>query len=117
MKDIFTTLDDSVRHELRLRYLLQQISDGVERDFKVFQCFLQILTKHGGRMKEVAKHLGEEWRVSEGGGAECLVDSSQREGDDLLEEDVEHLMEILAEETHKWEELGIALGRGLQRWR
>ena len=109
VKDIFTTLDDSVHHELRLRYLLQQICDGVERNFKVFQRFLQILTKHGGRMKEAAKHLGEEWRVSEGG-EECQADSSLREGGDLLEEDVEHLMEILAEETHKWEELGIALG-------
>ena len=109
VKDIFTALDDSVHHELRLRYLLQQICDGVERDFKVFQRFIHILTKHGGRIKEVAKHLGEEWRVSVGG-TECQADSSQREGDDLLEEDVEHLMEILAEETHKWEELGIALG-------
>ena len=109
VKDIFTTLDASVHHELRLRYLLQQICDGVERDFTVFQRFLHILTKLGGRMKEVAKHLGEEWRVSVGG-AECQADSSQREGDDLLEEDVKYLIEILSGVTHKWEELGIALG-------
>ena len=109
VKDIFTALDDTVDPKLKLRYLLLQICEGVKCDVTVFHRFLQIMAGHGGRTKEVAKHLGEEWRVSERG-VESQADSSQREGDDLLEEDVAHLMEILAGVTHKWNELGIALG-------
>ena len=114
VKDTFAAMGNTVDHQLRLRYLLVQVCESVKHNAEVFHHFLQVLTLHGGRVEEVAKHILEEWRVSEKGAkGKAEFDgacSSQEGGDDLMEEDVIYLMKILSGVTNIWEELGIALG-------
>ena len=114
VKGVFAAMDDSVAPKLRLRYLLRHVCEGVRNDIVVFHRFLQVLTMHGRRAEEVAKHILEEWHMSERGGedeAEFEGESSSLvELDDLKEEDVVYLMKILSGVTNIWEELGIALG-------
>ena len=114
VKDAFAAMDDTVDHQLRLRYLLVQVCECVKHDAEVFHRFLQVLVLHGGRAEEIAKHILEEWCVSEmRAEGEAEFDgacSSQEGGDDLMEGDVVYLMKILSGVTNIWEELGIALG-------
>ena len=114
VKDTFVAMDDTVDHQLRLRYLLVQVCESVKHDVEVFHRFLQVLTLHGKCVEEIAKRILEEWRVwekEEKDEAEFNGSGSSLEGgDDLMEEDVVFLMKILSEVSNIWEELGIALG-------
>ena len=115
--DKFTSLDhDSLPLELMVRYLLQHVYDAV-KDNKLVYSFLNILSEVDGSVADELRIEVHKYKLAE------LVGESQASQSDvsvrsrasisgykLCEHDVSLLTEFLAECSHRWEELGIALG-------
>ena len=119
--DKFTSLDhESLPQELMIRYLLQHVYDAVKDNKLVFSSFLHVLgaVDEGvaGELRrevhkyELAEMVGESQAsqsdVSVGGKRSRTSISDYK----LCEQDVSLLTAFLAECSHRWEELGIALG-------
>ena len=114
---LFAALEhERLDSELRIRYLLQHVDEGVKTNASIFNVFCEVLAGYDGRLEKLGRCLGEEGGVS-GSGAEGQdqgngAGKSQAVSDDvsLSEDDVADLMGILVGVSYKWEELGIALG-------
>ena len=115
VKSVFVSLDhDRLDSEIKVRYLLQHVFEGVKRNVTVFYRFLKVLTGLGTSVNQVFRRLSEELNVSEKGEGQTSDEKSSSKVvvDDisLSEDDVPTLMDSLVEVSNKWEEIGIALG-------
>ena len=120
---LFAALEhERLDSELRIRYLLQHVDEGVKINASIFNVFLEVLAGYDGRLEKLGRCLGEEGGVSgsgaEGQGQGNGAGKSQAMSDDvsLSEDDVADLMRILVGVSYKWEELGIALGLPKSVW-
>ena len=118
LKEKFDSLDNErLSPQLVVRYLLQQVGEQVKKDGSVFENFLQTLSGLDGRGKEVCEYLRGELDVSlssqeatVGCDGEQKTSNNKEESVCLRQEDVRRLVEILAEVSDKWNEIGIMLG-------
>ena len=92
--------------DLKVRYLLRQVYDKVRVDDRAFDRLVRILNKLGEDMKRLCLAMkmemdkGKEDKASSGNvGDACLT-----------EKDVPGLVDKIVSGSHKWEEIGIALG-------
>ena len=107
VKDKFVSLDqDHLNPDRRIRYLLQQICERVRGDDKVYDRLVRVLSSLAGGVKDVCKAMRKELdrvqgRTTRGGeeGGVCLT-----------ERDIPGLVKLIVSGSHKWEEIGIALG-------
>ena len=108
-KDQFYSLDhDHLDPGLRARYLLQHIRERVSDDVGVWQKFLGVLGRFGGK-DLVSALLSEALNKADTGKTnEPLVTSGNNIH--LQECHVTILSKILVGASHRWEEIGIALG-------
>ena len=109
VKDQFYSLDhDHLDPGLRARYLLQHIRERVSDDVGVWQKFLGVLGRFGGK-DLVSALLSEALNKADTGKTnEPLVTSGNNIH--LQECHVTILSKILVGASHRWEEIGIALG-------
>ena len=106
MKDKLVSLDqEHLDPDRRVRYLLQQVCEGVREDDKVYDRLVRVLSKLGGDVKRVCEAMKELTRV-EGGNASDGVEV----GVCLTETDIPVVVELIVFSSHKCEEIGIALG-------
>ena len=103
----FGRLDDSEDHlgkETRVRYLLQQVCEGITEDTQGYEEFVRVLAecRSSGRnvCEEMNTHLMEDT---------ASVQLVARSIYSLHEKDNPRLVEIITEH-YKWEEIGMALG-------
>ena len=117
----FASLDHgSLSQELMVRYLLQHVYDAVEDDKLVLYSFLEVLGEvdesvAGELRREVHKYeLAEVVGESQASQSDVSVGGKRSRASisdyNLCELDISLLTGVLAECSHKWEELGIALG-------
>ena len=103
-KERFASLDqDRLDPERRVRYLLQQLCERVRGDAKVYDRLIRVFNKLGGDVMSVCEAMRKELdgvnRTSSTVEAECFTD-----------EDISVLVKLMVSGSHKWEEIGIALG-------
>ena len=118
LKEKFDSLDNErLSPQLLVKYLLQQVGEQVKKDSSVFENFLQTLSGLDGKGKEVCDYLREELDVSlssQEATVDCdgeqITSNNKEESVCLRQEDVSRLVEILAEVSDKWNEIGIMLG-------
>ena len=119
--DKFASLDHgSLPQELMIRYLLQYVYDAVKDNKLVFYSFLGVLDEvdegvAGELRREVHKfELAEMVGESQASQSDVSVGVKRSRASisdhNLCEQDVSFLTGFLAECSHRWEELGIALG-------
>ena len=97
----FARLDDSEDHlgkETRVRYLLQQVCEGIREDSQVYDGFIRALAECGSRVRNVCEEMNKH-----------LKEDVASIGYSLQEKDVPTLLDSITEH-YKWEEIGIALG-------
>ena len=106
-KEKFATLDHAhLDIDLKVRYLLRQVYDKVRVDHRAFDRLVRILNKLGEDMKGLCLAMKMEMDNGKEGKA-----SSGNVGDACLtEKDVPGLVDKIVSGSHKWEEIGIALG-------
>ena len=120
VKDKFASLDHgSLAQELMIRYLLQHVYDAVEDNKLVLCSFLDVLCEFdegvaGELRREVHKYeLREVVGESQASQSDVSVGVKRSRASisdyKLCEQDVSLLTAFLAECSHRWEELGIAL--------
>ena len=107
VKDKFVSLDhDHLDPDRKVRYILQQVCESVKKDNKVYDRLVKVLTRLGGGLKYVCEAMGKELdKTVEGkvsNEAECDVS--------LTERDVPDLVNLIVSGSHRWEEIGVALG-------
>ena len=106
MKDKFVSLDqEHLGPDRRVRYLLSQVCERVREDDMVYDRLVRVLSKLGGDVKRVCEAMKELTRV-EGGNASDGAEI----GVCLTESDIPVVVELIVSSSHKWEEIGIALG-------
>ena len=108
VKNKFVSLDhDHLDPDRKVRYLLQQVSESVREDDKVYDRLVGVLTRLGGGVKDVCEAMRKELDRPEGG----KVSGGAEEGPDqnLYESDISHLTEMLVSGSHMWDAIGIAL--------
>ena len=121
VKDKFASLDhSSLAQELMIRYLLQHVYNAVEDNKLVLCSFLDVLDEVDELVadklrREVHKYeLGEVVREIQASQSDVSVGAKRSRASisdyKLCEQDVSLLTAFLAECSHRWEELGIALG-------
>ena len=119
--DEFASLDhDSLPQELMVRYLLQHVYDAVKDNKLVLYSFLEVLGEvdesvAGELRRQVHKYeLAEVVGESQASQSDVSVGVKRSRASisdyKLCELDISLLTGFLAECSHKWEELGIALG-------
>ena len=104
VKDNFYCLDNNhLGADIKVRYLPQQVCERVREDDRVYDRLVRVMSRLGGGVKDVCEAMRKELdRVDGGkgsGGAEVC----------LTERDISGLVELLATDRHKWEEISIAL--------
>ena len=102
----FGLLDDSEDHlgkETRVRYLLQQVCEGIREDSQVYEGFIRALAECGSRARNVCEEMNT--HLMEDAASVQTVASSRYS---LHEKDIPRLVEIITDH-HKWEEIGVAL--------
>ena len=119
VKDKFASLDDNLKTELMVRYLLQHVYDAVRDNKLVFYSFLEVLSEFdegvaGEVRREVHKYeLAEVVGESQASQSDVSVGVKRSRtsiGDNrLYEEDVPKLTELLAHDSDKSEDLGLSL--------
>ena len=123
LKGKFDSLDNErLSPQLLVKYLLQQVGEQVKKDSSVFENFLQTLSGLDGKGKEVCEYLREELDVSlssQEATVDCdgeqITSNNKEESVCLRQEDVSRLVEILAEVSDKWNEIGIGLLRHVRK--
>ena len=104
-QDRFASLDqDHLRPVRRVRYLLQQVCQGIKDVEKVYDRLVKVLSRLGGGVKDVCEAMTNELEGVEGG--------KPRDGTravKLVEKDVPGLTKILISGSHMWDAIGIAL--------
>ena len=101
VKKNFNSLDHNVKTTTKTRYLLQNILDKVEGDAKAYDRLIKILYCLGNEGRALREFMTKELsRDVEGDGIDVF----------LKGEDVRILIELLISGSHKWEEIGIAIG-------
>ena len=104
MRDTFASLDhDRLEPELRARYLLRHVLQRIECGSVMYNNLVRALYGAGGYVRQVI------WIISE----ELARDSNTADPNvtmTLHSEDVPILITCLIQCSHKWEELGIAVG-------
>ena len=105
VKDILASMDqESVNKELPVRYLVQQVCEGVKRDGTVFGRFVGALDKLSGSEKLVSRLSKELGQLDKGGNVEADCGDVY-----LYEHDIPMLLDILNDTSDRWEHIGIAL--------
>ena len=101
VKEQFDTLDhDHLEKDIKVRYLLQNVYERMESDEHIYERLVRVLTKLGGGAKSLCEAMREEMNKDEGDHADLF----------LRDSDVPALTEVLVSGSHKWEEIGIAIG-------
>ena len=105
-KHLFNSLDlDRLDSELKVRYLLRLVCVKIREDGSVWDKFLKLLTKIGNQ--ELSENLSKQYTHKSSHPLES------KQGDEAIVfclEDVQLLLELLVEVSHKWERVGLALG-------
>ena len=98
----FNSLDHNVKTTTKIRYLIQNILEKVEGDERVFDRLIEILYYLGYEGRALCEIMRKELsRDVEGDGSDVF----------LKGEDVRILIEdFLIDVSHKWEEIGLAIG-------
>ena len=92
--------------DIKVRYLFKLVCDIIRADERVYNRLVRVLTKLGGHMKDICETLKKDIAIAEGGKT-----TRAAVGEALLTEDhIPMLVELLVPGSHRWEELGIALG-------
>ena len=91
---------DLLEKDLKVRYLLQNVYERMESDEHIYERLVRVLTKHGGCAKSLCEAMRKEMNKDEGDHADLF----------LRDSDVPALTEVLVSGSHKWEEIGIAIG-------
>ena len=119
VKDKFASLDDNLKKELMVRYLLQHVYNAVRDNKMVLYSFLEVLSEFDEGVAselrrevhkcELAEVVGES-QASQSGVSVDVKRSRASTGDNrLCEEDVPKLTELLSDGSYKSEELGLSL--------
>ncbi len=104
------SLDPDPSHlepDVKVRYILQNVFDRVQKDVNVYYNLIRVLKRYN-EMKHVYEALTkqvEARREISGSDAGCRDECIF-----LKMEDVPHIVELLITGSHKWEEIGLALG-------
>ena len=96
----FARLDDSEDYlgkETRVRFLLQQVCEGIREDSQVYDGFIRALAECGSRVRNVCEKMNKH-----------LKEGVASIGYSLQEKDVPTLLDSITEH-YKWKEIGIAL--------
>ena len=105
-KQLFNSLDlDRLDSELKVRYLLRLVCEKIREDGSVWDKFLKLLIKIGNQ--ELSENLSMPYTQKS---SHPLV---SKQGDETIVfglQDVNLLLELLVEVSHKWERVGLALG-------
>ncbi len=106
----FAILDpdqDHLEPKIKVRYLLQHVCERIREDGSAYGRLVRVLSDLGGEMKGLCQSMRKEKMDQEVAGG---TDSSGC-GDVLFTvEDVSDLAELIVAASHKWEEIGVALG-------
>ncbi len=110
VSDKFAILDlnqDHLEPKIKVRYLLQHVCERVREDGSAYGRLVRVLSDLGGEMKGLCQSMRKEKMDQEVAGG---TDSSGC-GDVLFTvQDVSDLAELIVAASHKWEEIGVALG-------
>ncbi len=110
LSDKFAVLDpdqDHLEPKIKVRYLLQHVCERVREDGSAYGRLVRVLSDLGGEMKGLCRSMRKEKMDQEVAGG---TDSSGC-GDVLFTvQDVSDLAELIVAASHKWEEIGVALG-------
>ena len=119
VQDKFCSLDDNLKEELKVRYLVQHIYDAVKDNKLVYHSFVDVLAEvDEGVVSELNKELHQQELLkvledSQVGTSEALVGSKRQRASigevSLCESDVPLLTELLTDGAHKAYELGLSL--------
>ncbi len=105
--DKFTCLDpnpDHLEHEVKVRYLLQHVYERVREDDNTYGRLVRVLSKHGGEVEMVCQTMKKDLVVENS-------DNSGSNGDRFISiKEVPFVAELIVAASHKWEEIGVALG-------
>ncbi len=105
--DKFTCLDpnpDHLEREVKVRYLLQHVYERVREDNNAYGRLVRVLSKHGGEVEMVCQAMKKDLVVENS-------DNSGSSGDRFITvKDVPFVAELIVAASHKWEEIGVALG-------
>ncbi len=110
VSDKFAILDPNQDHlepKIKVRYLLQHVCERVREDGSAYGRLVTVLSDLGGEMKGLCQSMRKEKMDQDVAGG---TDSSGC-GDVLFTvQDVSDLAELIVAASHKWEEIGVALG-------
>ena len=119
VQDTFSSLDGSLKEELKVRYLVQRIYDAVKDNKLVYHSFVDVLTEvDEGVVSELNKELHQQELLkvledSQVDTSEALVGSKRQRASigevSLCESDVPLLTELLADGAHKAYQLSLSL--------
>ena len=102
-----STLDQHyVEADTKVRYLFKLVCDIIRADEKVYNRLVRVLTKLGGHVKDICEILKKDLGIVKGN----KITGTAAGEVPLTEDNVPRLMELLVPGSHRWEELGIALG-------
>ena len=107
--DRFTSLTLNTKHlkpEVKVRYLLQLVCDGVRENDGIFNKLVEVLSGLREDVRKVCEAIKKELDKSVGDEASSGARGEERQ---LVEQDVPDLVERLVLESHKWEVIGVAL--------
>ena len=105
VKDKLISLDHShLDPDRRVRYITQQMCETMRCDSKVYDRLVRVLSKLGGRTEDVCESMRKDLDKIESGKATGVGNIY------LTEKDVPDLVELIVSGSHKWEEIGIAIG-------
>ena len=111
--DKFLSLDkdnERLETDIKVRYLLQQVCEGVRKDGKAYDGLVRVLNscRLGGAVKSVCEAMRKELDKAEGDKAS---DEAVAASDTCLtDKDIPLVVELVVSGSHKWEEIGIAFG-------
>ncbi len=105
----FTYLDpnqDHLEQEIKVRYLLQQVYAEIKEDNSLFSRLVKVLCRLRGEVEMVCRTMEEEMAKN------SVDDKGARQISDvfLTSRDIPLLVNLIVAGSHKWEEIGIALG-------
>ena len=105
----FSSLDNEhLEIDVKVRYLLQQVCEGVRKDGKAYEKLVGVLSRLGGVVRGVCEAMRKELDKAEG---EQASDEAVTASDTCLtDKDIPQVVELVVSGSHKWEEIGIALG-------
>ena len=102
------TLDtEHLEPEVKVRYLLQLVCDGVREYGGNFKKLEKVLIRLGGDVRKVCEAMRKE--LDKGVGDKSSSGARAEEERQLVERDVPCLVDFLVRGSYKWEEIGVAL--------